>query len=88
MFYMGNARFNENRDRVKEENPDLKFTEVAKKLGEEWRELGAKEKAGFQKTYAANKAKYEAAHKAYVAKWGPIPKKSRSKKRKGKKGRA
>jgi len=36
---------NANRDSVKEDNPDLKFTDVGKRLGEMWGELSDKAKA-------------------------------------------
>jgi hypothetical protein len=38
----------ENRAKVKEENPDITFGGIGKKLGEMWRELSEKEKAAYK----------------------------------------
>ncbi len=38
----------ENRTKVKEENPDITFGGIGKKLGEMWRALSEKEKAAFK----------------------------------------
>ena len=38
----------ENRAKVKEENPDITFGGIGKKLGEMWRALSDKEKAAYK----------------------------------------
>eukprot|EP00546_Thalassionema_frauenfeldii_P012686 CAMPEP_0178912002 /NCGR_PEP_ID=MMETSP0786-20121207/10015_1 /TAXON_ID=186022 /ORGANISM="Thalassionema frauenfeldii, Strain CCMP 1798" /LENGTH=73 /DNA_ID=CAMNT_0020584525 /DNA_START=94 /DNA_END=315 /DNA_ORIENTATION=- len=38
----------EHRPTVKEENPDMKFGDIAKKLGEMWRALSDKEKEEYK----------------------------------------
>lgn len=38
----------ENRSKVKEENPDITFGGIGKKLGEMWRALSEKEKAAYK----------------------------------------
>jgi hypothetical protein len=38
----------ENRAKVKEENPDITFGGIGKKLGEMWRALSEKEKAAYK----------------------------------------
>ena len=48
---------NDNRAGLKEENPDLKFTEIGKELGQMWGELTDEEKAEWNQTAAdANEA--------------------------------
>ena len=46
------------RPSIKENNPDLKVTEIAKLLGAEWKLLDAKGKEKYNKKAAALKAKY------------------------------
>ena len=43
---------NENRERVKEENPGCSFGDVGKFLGEEWRGLSSSEKKVYEKSAA------------------------------------
>eukprot|EP00659_Diplonema_papillatum_P004888 gene4888-7546_t len=57
----------EKRVEVKEENPDLKIGEVAKKLGELWGEMSDAEKKPYQKKAEALKAKYQEDLKEYEA---------------------
>ena len=42
---------------VKEENPDMKITEMSKVLGARWREMDEKQKAPYQKKADADKAR-------------------------------
>lgn len=42
---------------VKEENPDMKITEMSKVLGARWREMDDKQKAPYQKKADADKAR-------------------------------
>jgi len=50
---------NDNRDKVREENPGIKFGEVGKQLGEKWKELSAKEKEPYDKKAKEDKERYE-----------------------------
>lgn len=87
---------NSNRARVKKENPEAAFGEIAKILSAEWKALPEKKKAPYEAKAVANKKAYEAAKKKYDASGGaaasgdddseeaPAPKKSRAKATKGK----
>lgn len=50
---------NDQRDKVREDNPGIKFGEVGKLLGEKWKELSAKEKEPYEKKAKADKERYE-----------------------------
>ena len=52
---------NNNRDRIKEENPGISFGEVAKLAGAQWKELSAAQKAVYEEMSAAAKNEYNAA---------------------------
>lgn len=52
---------------VKQENPGIAFTEVAKVMGEKWRSVTADEKKGFEEMAAKDKARYEEEMAAYKA---------------------
>jgi non-histone chromosomal protein 6 len=58
----------EARPRIKEENPDATFGEIAGLLSAEWKEITEKEKKPYNKKAAAAKAKYEKVKAAYDAK--------------------
>lgn len=88
---------NSNRARVKKENPEAAFGEIAKILSAEWKALPEKKKAPYEAKAVANKKAYEAAKKKYDASGGaaaasgdddseeaPAPKKGRAKATKGK----
>merc|ERR1719240_1413442 len=49
---------NENRERVKEENPGCSFGDVGKFLGEEWRGLSSSEKKDYEQLNSKDKARY------------------------------
>lgn len=49
----------ENRKKVKEENPEMKVTEISKKLGEMWRELSDEDKRKFLDLAEKDKARYQ-----------------------------
>lgn len=66
----------ENRQRVKEEDPDLSHTQVAKQLGEEWQNLDADEKADFEGRYQTALAKWKKEKAAYDKKQSAAPKKA------------
>merc|ERR1739841_444886 len=51
--------------KVVKSNPDLKVTEVGKKLGELWRAMSDSEKAPYVKKADADKIRYEKAKAAY-----------------------
>lgn len=55
------------RESVKSENPDMKVTELAKELGEKWRGLSDEEKKPYLKLAEADKQRYDAEMKDYVA---------------------
>lgn len=63
MFYV-----QDNRLRVKENNPDFKAVDITKKLGEEWRGLNEKQKAPYQKKSEDDKARYLRQMEVYNAK--------------------
>ncbi|PSN66708.1 Non-histone chromosomal protein 6 [Corynespora cassiicola Philippines] len=50
---------NEQRDKVREENPGIKFGEVGKMLGEKWKSLTEKQRAPYEAKAAADKKRYE-----------------------------
>lgn len=54
---------NENRDKIKKENPNFKVTEIAKKGGELWRNL--KDKTEWEGKAALAKENYEKAMKEF-----------------------
>lgn len=59
---------NDQRPKVVKANPDLKVTEVGKKLGELWRAMSDSEKAPYNKKADADKARYEKQKAAYKPK--------------------
>jgi HMG (high mobility group) box len=60
MFYS-----NEVRDKVRSEFPELKMTEVSKKISEMWNELSDAKKAKYVDMAANDKARYERENAAY-----------------------
>merc|ERR1711971_751103 len=58
---------NDQRDKVREENPGIKFGEVGKILGEKWKGLNDKQKAHYEAKAAADKKRYEEERAAYTA---------------------
>ena len=54
MFFVQDAR-----PKMVTANPDLKFGEIGKRLGEQWKALSEKEKEPYQKKAAADKVRYE-----------------------------
>ena len=53
---------------VKEEQPELKFTEIAGVLGKKWKALEDKDKKPYEEQAAKDKARYEKENAAYKAK--------------------
>ncbi|GAM88026.1 hypothetical protein ANO11243_060550 [Dothideomycetidae sp. 11243] len=58
---------NEQRDKVREDNPGIKFGEVGKILGDKWKQLTDKQKAPYEAKAAADKKRYEDQKAAYQA---------------------
>ena len=58
---------NEQREKVREDNPNLKFGDVGKVLGQKWKELNESQKAPYEKKAAADKKRYEDEKAAYAA---------------------
>jgi len=58
---------NEQRDKVREDNPGIKFGEVGKKLGENWKALSDKQKEPYDAKAKADKQRYEEEKAAYTA---------------------
>ncbi|KAF2724555.1 hypothetical protein K431DRAFT_217648 [Polychaeton citri CBS 116435] len=58
---------NENRDKVREDNPGIKFGEVGKLLGEKWKSLTDKDKTPYEAKAAKDKKRYEEEKAAYTA---------------------
>merc|ERR1711935_596532 len=57
---------NAHRQRIKEENPDIKFGEVARALSTEFKALGSKEKKKYEKLAEKDKERYLTAMSDYV----------------------
>ncbi|KAI9653785.1 MAG: Non-histone chromosomal protein 6 [Alyxoria varia] len=58
---------NDQRDKVRSDNPNMKFGEVGKVLGERWKALTDAQKAPYEKKAAADKKRYEEEKAAYQA---------------------
>ncbi|KAL9054341.1 MAG: hypothetical protein Q9162_004215 [Coniocarpon cinnabarinum] len=58
---------NEQRDKVRADNPELKFGEVGKVLGQKWKELSEAQRAPYEKKAAADKKRYEDEKAAWLA---------------------
>ncbi|PVI07327.1 hypothetical protein DM02DRAFT_512695 [Periconia macrospinosa] len=57
---------NDQRDKVREENPGIKFGDVGKMLGEKWKTLSDKQRAPYEAKAAADKKRYEDEKAAYA----------------------
>jgi structure-specific recognition protein 1 len=55
------------REQVKTDNPGIVFTDVAKKLGELWKGMGAEDKKPYEARAAEDKQRYQAAMEKYNA---------------------
>jgi len=58
---------NEQREKVREDNPGIKFGEVGKLLGEKWKALSEKQRTPYEAKAAADKKRYEEEKAAYAA---------------------
>ncbi|ANB14612.1 Nhp6bp [Sugiyamaella lignohabitans] len=58
---------NENRDNIKNENPDISFGQIGKVLGEQWKALTDAEKVPYEAKATQDKKRYEEEKAAYQA---------------------
>merc|ERR1712243_230014 len=59
-FYAGDVR-----PGIREENPDMKITEVMSLIGQQWRELEEEDKKPYEEQAAKDRKRYEKEMKAY-----------------------
>ncbi|KAJ9482718.1 hypothetical protein VN97_g10706 [Penicillium thymicola] len=59
---------NDNRDKVREENPGISFGQVGKQLGDKWKALSETDRKPYDAKAAADKKRYEEEKAAYLAK--------------------
>uniref|UniRef100_A0A665T3A9 FACT complex subunit SSRP1 n=1 Tax=Echeneis naucrates TaxID=173247 RepID=A0A665T3A9_ECHNA len=76
---------NSSRERIKSENPGISITEISKKAGEMWRQLGKDEKEEWETKAGEAKRQYDKAKKEYTESGGGSSSKKESKKSGGKK---
>jgi hypothetical protein len=58
---------NEQREKVREDNPGIKFGDVGKMLGEKWKSLSEKQRTPYEAKAAADKKRYEEEKATYAA---------------------
>ncbi|KAJ5239515.1 Non-histone chromosomal protein 6 [Penicillium chermesinum] len=58
---------NDNRDKVREENPGISFGQVGKMLGDKWKALSDSERKPYDEKAAADKKRYEEEKAKYQA---------------------
>lgn len=56
---------NDNREKVREENPGISFGQVGKMLGEKWKSLSDSERRPYEEKAAADKKRYEEEKEKY-----------------------
>ncbi|KAL1973898.1 hypothetical protein VTN31DRAFT_5458 [Thermomyces dupontii] len=61
---------NENRERVREENPGIAFGALGRKLGEMWKNLSDEERKPYEDKAAADKKRYEDEKAQYASAGG------------------
>ncbi|KAG7230365.1 hypothetical protein INR49_024470 [Caranx melampygus] len=76
---------NSSRERIKAENPGISITEISKKAGEMWRQLGKDEKEEWEAKAGEAKRQYDKLKKEYTESGGGSSSKKESKKSGGKK---
>ncbi|KAJ5808313.1 Non-histone chromosomal protein 6 [Penicillium riverlandense] len=59
---------NDNRDKVREENPGISFGQVGKSLGDRWKALTEAERKPYDAKAATDRKRYEEEKKAYANK--------------------
>lgn len=62
--------FNDQREKIKKDNPGIAFTDIAKKGGELWKLVSSKEKAEIEEKVAKAKEEYKKAMQEYSEKGG------------------
>lgn len=62
----------ENRDKIKEKNPDMKNTQVLSEIGAMWKALSEDQKAHYQKLADEDKKRFDGEMDAYLAKGGKV----------------
>lgn len=72
---------NSNRERIKSENPGISVTEISKKAGEMWKQLGKDRKEEWDKKAGEAKRQYEKAMKEYKESGGGAPAETKEKKK-------
>ncbi|KAJ9528945.1 hypothetical protein QJQ45_000486 [Haematococcus lacustris] len=60
----------DNRDRIKTDNPDMKATEITSELGRQWKEVDEGAKKKYHEKAEAEKARYKTEMKDYKSKAG------------------
>ncbi|KAL4785689.1 high mobility group box domain-containing protein [Aspergillus varians] len=58
---------NDNREKVREDNPGITFGQVGKMLGEKWKALSEKDRKPYEEKAATDKKRYEEEKAAYQA---------------------
>lgn len=72
---------NENREKVKAKNPDIKNTELLSEMGNLWKQASEEEKSRYQKLADQDKLRHEREMAAYVAAGGAVFKRGSGKKK-------
>jgi len=73
---------NEQREQIRKDNPELKITEVSKRIGDMWKALSDDEKKPYNVKANEAKTQYEKAVKDFVAAGGQMPERKSKKKAK------
>lgn len=68
---------NEQREKVREDNPGISFGQVGKMLGEKWKNLGDEDRRPYEEKAAADKKRYEEEKATYNVSWRCPPPDSR-----------
>ncbi|XP_052010914.1 FACT complex subunit SSRP1-like [Xyrauchen texanus] len=74
---------NGNRERIKKEHPGISVTEISKKAGEMWKQLGSDQKEQWDRKAQEAKKQYEKAMKEYKESGGGASTVTKEKKKKG-----
>ncbi|KAG5490471.1 hypothetical protein JKF63_00591 [Porcisia hertigi] len=76
---------NENREKLKKQNPDMKNTELLSEMGSLWKKASEEEKNRYQKLAEEDKLRYDREMAAYVSRGGAVFKRGSNKVKKAKK---
>ncbi|AIO00036.1 high mobility group protein tdp-1, putative [Leishmania panamensis] len=63
---------NENREKLKAQNPDMKNTELLAEMGNLWKKISEAEKSRYQKLSDEDKLRYDREMAAYIARGGAV----------------